>query len=96
MFGSAAAQDAAGSGASCVRAASEAGAEFVNGVTVAVVFSRVEAELIVGMLRAHGLRAVLTADDAGGQQPQLQMDGVRVVVAASDEALARQLISADA
>jgi hypothetical protein len=63
-------------------------------VTVAVVTSRTEAELIVGLLRSHGLAAELTADDAGGQHPHLQMDGVRVLVPVSDEAAARRLLSA--
>jgi hypothetical protein len=63
-------------------------------VSVAVVDSRTEAELIVGMLRSHGLRAAVSADDAGGQEPQLQMQGVRVLVAPSDEASARQLLAA--
>lgn len=62
-------------------------------VPVAVVASRTEAELIVGMLRSNGLRAVVSADDAGGVEPQLQLQGVRVLVAASDEAVARQLIA---
>ena len=62
-------------------------------VSVAVVASRTEAELIVGMLRSNGLRAVVSADDAGGVEPQLQLQGVRVLVAASDEAAARQLIA---
>jgi hypothetical protein len=62
-------------------------------VSVAVVASRTEAELIVGMLRSHGLRAALAADDAGGQFPQLQLEGVRVLVAASDEASARRLLA---
>jgi hypothetical protein len=60
---------------------------------VAVVPSRTEAELIVGMLRSNGLTAAVSADDAGGQDPQLQMQGVRVLVAASDEASARQLLA---
>ncbi|HET6917859.1 MAG TPA: DUF2007 domain-containing protein [Jiangellaceae bacterium] len=63
-------------------------------VSVAVVTSRTEAELIVGMLRSHGLRAAVAADDAGGQYPQLQMEGVRVLVAPSDEASARRLLAA--
>ena len=63
-------------------------------VSVAVVTSRTEAELIVGMLRSHGMRAAVVADDAGGQYPQLQMEGVRVLVAASDEASARRLLAA--
>jgi uncharacterized membrane protein len=60
---------------------------------VAVVASRIEAELIVGMLRSNGVRAAVSADDAGGQDPQLQIQGVRVLVAPSDEATARQLLA---
>jgi Putative prokaryotic signal transducing protein len=62
-------------------------------VPVAVVGSRIEAELIVGLLRSNGLRAALSADDAGGQEPQLQLQGVRVLVARSDEHAARQLLA---
>jgi hypothetical protein len=61
-------------------------------VSVAVVSSRTEAELIVGLLRTHGFRAALSADDAGGQEPQLQQDGVHVLVAGSDEEAARELL----
>jgi hypothetical protein len=35
----------------------------------------------------------VAADDAGGQEPQLQLQGVRVLVAPSDEASARRLIA---
>jgi hypothetical protein len=63
-------------------------------VSVAVVTSRIEADLIVGLLRSHGLRAAVAADDAGGQEPQLQLQGVRVMVAPADEASARQLLAA--
>ena len=62
-------------------------------VPVAVVASRTEAELIVGMLRSNGLRAAVSADDAGGVEPQLQLQGVRVLGAAPDEAAARQLLA---
>jgi hypothetical protein len=67
----------------------------VDGATVpvAVVASRTEADLIVGMLRSNGLRAAVSADDAGGVEPQLQLQGVRVLVASSDEAAARQLLA---
>jgi len=64
-------------------------------VSVAVVGSRTEAELIVGLLRSHGVSAVVSADDAGGQYPQWQAEGVHVLVAPSDEASARQLLAAD-
>jgi hypothetical protein len=63
-------------------------------VPVAVVTSRTEAELIAGMLRNNGLRAAVSADDAGGQEPALQAQGVRVLVAPSDEASARRLLAA--
>jgi hypothetical protein len=63
-------------------------------VSVAVVASRTEAELIVGLLRSHGVGAAVSADDAGGQYPQMQVDGVRVLVAPSDEASARRLLAA--
>ena len=63
-------------------------------VSVAVVASRTEAELIVGLLRSHGLSAAVSADDAAGQYPQMQMDGVRVLVAPADEASARRLLAA--
>ena len=63
-------------------------------VPVAVAGSRIEAELIAGMLRSNGLRAVVSADDAGGLEPQLQIEGVRVLVPPSEEDSARQLLAA--
>lgn len=63
-------------------------------VPVVVVTSRIEAELIAGMLRNNGLRAVVSSDDAGGQEPQLQAQGVRVLVTPTDAAAARQLLDA--
>jgi hypothetical protein len=62
-------------------------------VSVAVVTSRTEAELIVGLLRSHGVSAAVSADDAGGQYPQMQVEGVRVLVAPEDEASARRLLA---
>ncbi|HMG62592.1 MAG TPA: DUF2007 domain-containing protein [Streptosporangiaceae bacterium] len=60
---------------------------------MAQVPSRAEADLIAGLLTSNGVRSVISADDAGGQQPQLQIDGVRVLVARSDEAAARQILA---
>ena len=62
-------------------------------VPLTVVTSRTEAELIVGLLRSNGLPAAVSADDAGGQDPQLQLEGVRVLVTPSDEAAARQILA---
>ena len=62
-------------------------------VVVAVATSRIEAELIVGFLHDHGLGAAFSADDAGGQEPQLQLQGVRVLVAPADEDTARRLLA---
>ena len=59
---------------------------------LAVVGSRVEAEMMVGMLRSNGVRAMVSTDDAGGTEPALQAQGVRVLVASDDAAEARRLI----
>jgi type III secretory pathway lipoprotein EscJ len=61
-------------------------------VSVAVVASRTEAELIVGMLRSHGVHAQLSADDAGGVDLALQAQGVRVLVPTDDARRARDLL----
>ena len=71
----------------------ERGIEIAS-VPVALLGSRIEAELIVGMLRSNGLRAIVSADDAGGLEPQLNIQGVRVLVPPSDEASARRLLAA--
>ena len=67
-------------------------------VSVAIVTSRTEAELIAGFLRNEGLRAAVVTDDAGGQEPQLQLQsqGVRVLVSPADEASARRLLASAA
>ena len=64
-------------------------------VSVAVVSSRTEGELIAGKLRSHGVEATVSADDAGGQYPQMQIEGVHVLVAPADEASARRLLADD-
>jgi hypothetical protein len=63
-------------------------------VPVVVVASRAEAELVAGLLRSYDIRALVSADDAGGQQPQLQAEGVSVLVAPADEVAARQILQA--
>jgi hypothetical protein len=62
-------------------------------VSVAVVGNRIEAELIAGLLRSNGLKVAVSADDAGQQEPQLQQDGVHVLVDRADEAEAREILA---
>ena len=62
-------------------------------VPVANVASSAEAELIAGLLRSNGLTTAVSADDAGGEEPQLQLQGVRVLVAPADEAAARRILA---
>ena len=61
-------------------------------VAVAVVTNQFEAELIAGLLQSNGLDAAVSTDDAGGQEPQLQLQGVRVLVSPGVEAAARQIL----
>ncbi|MCO8269714.1 DUF2007 domain-containing protein [Actinoplanes sp. TRM 88003] len=66
----------------------------IEGVTVAMVGSQIEADLAVGLLRSNGLRAVAIADDAGGLDPALAVtDGVQIQVNPEDEAAARALLA---
>jgi hypothetical protein len=67
----------------------------MNRVTVAVVPSRAQADLVVGLLNANGVQASYFADDAGGQEPQLQLNGVRVTVAIEDAAAAQEILSTE-
>jgi len=62
-------------------------------VSVAVVGSRTEADLIVGLLESEGVPAVVSSDDAGGQEPQLQLQGVHVFVSSSDATSARRILA---
>ena len=63
-------------------------------VPVTVVAIRTEADLIVGLLSSYGLTAAVSTDSAGGQEPQLDLQGVRVLVAESDAAEARRILAA--
>jgi len=67
----------------------------VSGTAVAAVAgSRAEAQLIAGLLEANGIAAIVSTDDAGGQEPQWQLtEGVRVLVATDDLTRAQAVIS---
>jgi VIT1/CCC1 family predicted Fe2+/Mn2+ transporter len=58
--------------------------------------TRPEAELAKGILEAGGIRAVVTADDAGGMRPELAFSrGVRLLVEVGDATRARELLAAE-
>jgi hypothetical protein len=65
-------------------------------VTVRCCRTRVEAQLARGALEAHGLRAVVLTDDAGGVHPQLGMllDGaIRIAVPVGEADTATALLA---
>jgi hypothetical protein len=49
-------------------------------VVVRTFASRIEAEIAQSALEADGIKAVVLADDAGGQYSSLWMNGVRLLV----------------
>ena len=61
-------------------------------VELTVVGTRPEAELLVSMLKARGLRAMASADDGGGWGPNVGIEGVRVLVLEDDLDAARALL----
>ncbi len=66
-----------------------------NLVKVKTYRSEVEAEIGAAVLREEGVEAFIHSDDAGGFQPQLQMNrGVNLMVADTDSERAIQLLDA--
>ena len=53
-------------------------------VVVRTFLNRIDAELAQGALEASGIDAMVAADDAEGNQPQLWMGGVRLLVREED------------
>lgn len=64
-------------------------------VELTVASNRPQAELLVARLRAEGLRAMASADDAGGWGPNVGIEGVRVLVLEDDLEAARALLGGD-
>jgi hypothetical protein len=57
--------------------------------------TRIAAEMASGLLESEGIEALVMADDAGGTYPMLQfIRGVKLMVAAGDEARAKEILAA--
>jgi hypothetical protein len=68
---------------------------FDDAVVLETFSSRIEAEMAQGILEGEGIEAVVMADDAGGTYPMLQfIRGVKLLVAAEDEARAQEILAA--
>lgn len=64
-------------------------------VCVRTFSGRLEAEIAKGMLEAHGIKAMVAADDAGGFRPELAFSfGVRLLVLEENAEQALSLIAA--
>ncbi|MFI6732530.1 hypothetical protein ACIBI9_06315 [Nonomuraea sp. NPDC050451] len=62
-------------------------------VPIAIEDSRAEAKLITGLLRTNGLAALVSPNAVSRLEPQLQLQGVRVPAARSQEAAAPELLA---
>jgi len=68
---------------------------FDDAVVLETFSSRMEAEMAAGLLESEGIEAIVMADDAGGAYPMLQfVRGVKLMVAAEDEARAKEILAA--
>ena len=66
---------------------------FDNAVVVSTFSDRQTAEAAVSLLQSEGLEAAISSDDAGGELPNLDLGGIRVLVSAADEEFARALLT---
>lgn len=65
-------------------------------VEVARYFNIIEGEVACAQLRSEGINAYLKTDNAGGIHPELNFTrGVRLMVLATDEERARDVIEAE-
>jgi hypothetical protein len=61
-------------------------------VVVRTFLNRIDADLAQGALEAAGIDSMVGADDAEGNQPQLWMGGVRVLVREEDAEEASKIL----
>jgi len=61
-------------------------------VVVRDFLNRAEAEIAQGALEAEGVRSIVQADDAGGEEPGLWMGGVKLLVRPEDLRAANEIL----
>jgi hypothetical protein len=61
-------------------------------VVVRDFLNKAEAELAQGALQAQGVRSIVQADDAGGEEPGLWMGGVKLLVWPEDVKIADEIL----
>jgi hypothetical protein len=61
-------------------------------VKVGTFLSKGEAEIALGALKAEGIEAMITPDDAGGEEPSLWMGGVTLLARAGDAERAQKIL----
>jgi hypothetical protein len=70
--------------------------DFNNAVVVASYSDHATAEAAVSLLKSEGIEAAVSADDVGGEMPNLDLaSGARVIVEEKDAELARGLLNAN-
>ena len=70
--------------------------DYNNAVVIASFSDHATAEAAVSLLASEGIEAAVSADDAGGEMPTLDLaSGVRVVVEEKDAEFARGILSPD-
>ena len=62
-------------------------------VVVGTFLNQIEAEMAKGALEAAEIESMISADDAGGLRPSLQMSGIRLLVRAEDVRQASEILA---
>lgn len=62
-------------------------------VVVNTFLTRIEAEIAQGALEAAGIESLISADDAGGQEVGLWINGITLAVRAEDAGRAASVLS---
>ena len=62
-------------------------------ITLHTFSSRLEAEIAKGLLEANGIKALVSADDAGGNYPLTMTSGVELIINSRNLVKAKKLLA---